>query len=138
MIDPTIAPSYNLINIGLEKDADFLRLAVQLLNQLLMELEVGQKVGAGKYERTPERKNYRNSHRQRAWKTRVREIDLAILYLRKGSDYPYLLEMRRPTEKALLDVIQEIYVNGLSIRKVDPSLKAGGLTGVSKCSVSRI
>jgi transposase-like protein len=138
MTDPTIALKQYLINIGLEKDADFLRQAVQLLTQMLMEFEVEQQVGAGKHERTPDRKNYRNGHRQRTWKTRVGEIDLAIPKLRKGSYFPSLLEPRRPTEKALLAVIQEAYLKGVSTRKVDDLLKALGLTGIDKSSVSRI
>jgi transposase-like protein len=138
MTDPTIALKQYLINIGLEKDADFLRQAVQLLTQLLMELEVEQQVGASKHERTPERTNYRNGHRRRTWKTRVGEIDLAIPKLRKGSYFPSLLEPRRPTEKALLAVIQEAYLKGVSTRKVDDLLKALGLTGIDKSSVSRI
>ncbi|MGB6420447.1 MAG: IS256 family transposase [Anaerolineales bacterium] len=138
MTEPTIALKQYLINIGLEEDADFLRQGIQLLSQMLMELEVDQQVGASKHERTPERKNYRNGHRQRAWKTRVGEIDLAIPKLRKGSYYPSLLEPRRPTEKALLAVIQEAYLKGVSTRKVDALLKALGLTGIDKSSVSRI
>ena len=138
MTEPTIALKQYLINIGLEKDIDFLRQAVQLLSQMLMELEVEQQVGAGKHERTSDRKNYRNGHRQRTWKTRVGEIDLAIPKLRKGSYFPSLLEPRRPTEKALLAVIQEAYLKGVSTRKVDALLKALGLTGIDKSSVSRI
>jgi transposase-like protein len=138
MTEPTIALKQYLINIGLEEDADFLRQGIQLLSQMLMELEVDQQVGASKHERTPERKNYRNGHRQRTWKTRVGEIDLAIPKLRKGSYYPSLLEPRRPTEKALLAVIQEAYLKGVSTRKVDALLKALGLTGIDKSSVSRI
>ena len=138
MTEPTIALKQYLINIGLEEDADFLHQGIQLLSQMLMELEVDQQVGASKHERTPERKNYRNGHRQRTWKTRVGEIDLAIPKLRKGSYYPSLLEPRRPTEKALLAVIQEAYLKGVSTRKVDALLKALGLTGIDKSSVSRI
>jgi transposase-like protein len=138
MTDPTIALKQYLINIGLEEDADFLQQGIQLLSQMLMELEVDQQVGASKHERTPERKNYRNGHRQRTWKTRVGEIDLAIPKLRKGSYYPSLLEPRRPAEKALLAVIQEAYLKGVSTRKVDALLKALGLTGIDKSSVSRI
>ena len=138
MTDPTIALKEYLINIGLEEDADFLRQGIQLLSQLLMELEVEQKIGAGKHERTPERKNSRNGHRQRTWKTRVGEIDLAIPKLRKGSYFPSLLEPRRPAEKALLAVVQEAYLKGVSTRKVDALLKALGLTGIDKSEVSRI
>jgi putative transposase len=138
MTDPTIALKQYLINIGLEEDVDFLQQGVQLLSQMLMELEVEQQIGAGKHERNPERKNYRNGHRQRTWKTRVGEIDLAIPKLRKGSYFPSLLEPRRPAEKALLAVVQEAYLKGVSTRKVDALLKALGLTGIDKSEVSRI
>jgi len=138
MTDPTIALKQYLINIGLEEDADFLQKGVQLLSQMLMELEVEQQIGAGKHERNPERKNYRNGHRQRTWKTQVGEIDLAIPKLRKGSYFPSLLEPRRPAEKALLAVVQEAYLKGVSTRKVDDLLKALGLTGIDKSEVSRI
>ena len=116
MTDPTIALKQYLINIGLEEDADFLRQGIQLLSQMLMELEVDQQVGASKHERTPERKNYRNGHRQRTWKTRVDEIDLAIPKLRKGSYFPSQLKPRRPAEKALLAVVQEAYLKRVNTK----------------------
>ena len=87
---------------------------MQLLTQMLVELEIEQKVGAGKQEHMPDRKNYRNGHHQRTWKTRVAEIDLAIPKLHKDSYLPSLPEPRRPTEKALLAVIQEAYLKGAS------------------------
>ncbi len=127
-----------LTKIGIEDDADFLREGIQLLTQMLMEAEVEQQVGAGKHERTPERSNYRNGYRERTWQTRVGEIELAIPKLRKGSYFPSLLEPRRPTEKALLAVVQEAYLKGVSTRKVDALVKALGLTGIDKSRVSRI
>jgi putative transposase len=127
-----------LTKIGLDEDADFLREGVQLLSQMLMEAEVEKQVGAGKHERTPRRSNYRNGYRERTWQTRVGEIELAIPKLRKGSYFPSLLEPRRPAEKALLAVVQEAYIKGVSTRKVDALLKALGLTGIDKSRVSRI
>jgi putative transposase len=138
MTDPTIALKEYLYNIGMEKDADFLRQGVELLSQLLMEAEVEHQVGAKKHERTEKRSNYRNGYRQRSWETRVGEIELAIPKLRQGSYYPSLLEPRRPAEKALLAVVQEAYLKGVSTRKVDDLLKALGLTGIDKSKVSRI
>ena len=138
MTDPTIALKEYLINIGLESDADFLRQGVQLFSQMLMELEVEHQVGAGKHERKPERSNYRNGYRERSWETRVGEIDLAIPKLRKSSYYPSFLEPRRPSEKALLAVVQEAYLKGVSTRKVDALVKALGLSGIDKSKVSRI
>lgn len=138
MTDPTIALKEYLINIGLDEDADFLRQGVELLSQMLMELEVEQQIGAGKHERTPERSNYRNGYRERTWETRVGEIDLAIPKLRWGTYFPSLLDPRRPAEKALLTVIQEAYLKGVSTRKVDALVKALGLSGIDKSKVSRI
>ena len=88
-----------LTKIGMDEDAEFLRESVQLLSQMLMEIEVEQKVGASKHERTSERSNYRNGYRDRTWQTRVGEVELAIPKLRKGSYFPSLLEPRRPAEK---------------------------------------
>ena len=138
MTDPTIALKEYLYNIGMEKEADFLRQGVELLSQLLMEAEVEHQVGAKKHERTEKRRNYRNGYRWRNWETRVGEIELAIPKLRQGSYYPSLLEPRRPAEKALLAVVQEAYLKGVSTRKVDDLLKALGLTGIDKSKVSRI
>jgi len=138
MTEPTIALKEYLYNLGMESDADFLRQGVELLSQLLMEVEVEQQIGAKKHERTEERSNYRNGTRKRSWETRVGEIELAIPKLRKGSYYPSLLEPRRPAEKALLAVVQEAYIKGVSTRKVDDLLKALGLTGIDKSKVSRI
>lgn len=138
MTDPTIALKQYLINNGLEHDTDFLREGVQILSQMLMEIEVEKKIGAGKHERSPERSTHRNGYRQRIWKTRVGEIDLAIPKLRKGSYFPSLLEPRRPAEKALLAVIMEAYLKGVSTRKVDDLVKALGLKGIDKSQVSRI
>jgi len=138
MTDPTIALKEYLYNIGMNKDADFLRQGVELLSNLLMEAEVEHKVGAKKHERTGKRSNYRNGYRKRSWETRVGEVELAVPKLRKGSYYPSLLEPRRPAEKALLAVVQEAYLKGVSTRKVDALLKALGLTGIDKSKVSRI
>ena len=138
MTEPTIALMEYLRQMGLDGDADFLREGVRLMSQLLMELEVEEMTGAGRYERTPERVNQRNGYRHRRWETRVGEIPLRIPKLRKGSYFPSLLEPRRRAEKALFAVVQEAYVKGVSTRKVDELLQALGLTGVDKSKVSRM
>jgi len=108
------------------------------LAQLAIEFEAEQQIGAGRYERSPERTTYRNGHRERVWETRVGEIPLRIPKLREGSYLPSLLEPRRRAEKALLAVVQAAYVQGVSTRKVDELLQALGLTGIDKSKVSRI
>jgi len=138
MTDPTIALMEYLRQMGLDGDSDFLREGVRLMSQLLMELEVEEVTGAGRYERAPERTNQRNGYRRRRWETRVGEIPLRIPKLRKGSYFPSLLEPRRRAEKALFVVVQQAYVEGVSTRKVDELLRALGLTGVDKSKVSRM
>jgi putative transposase len=138
MTNPSVALKEYLINIGLDQDVDFLRESVQLLTQMVIELEAEEQIGADKHERTPKRNNQRNGYRKRVWETRVGEIELRIPKLRKGSFYPSLLEPRRRTEKALLAVVQQAYIEGVSTRKVDDLLKALGLTGIDKSKVSRI
>ena len=138
MTKASVALKQYLSKIGLEGDVDFLRESIQLMTQMLIELEVEEQIGAEKHERTPERSNHRNGYRQRQWETRVGEIGLQIPKLRKGSFFPSLLEPRRRTEKALLAVVQQAYIEGVSTRKVDDLLKALGLTGIDKSKVSRI
>jgi transposase-like protein len=138
MTQTSVALKQYLSNIGLDGDADFLRESIQLLTQMLIELEAEERIGAEKYVRTSERSNQRNGYRPRSWETRVGEVDLRIPKLRKGSFFPSLLEPRRRTEKALLAVVQQAYIEGVSTRKVDDLLKALGLTGIDKSKVSRI
>jgi putative transposase len=97
-----------------------LRDSVAWLVTQLMEAEVGALAGAGLGERAPDRRHsQRNGYRQRRWDTRVGELELAIPRLRTGSYFPSFLEPRRRAEQALVAVVQEAYVNGISTRKVD-------------------
>jgi putative transposase len=121
-----------------DEHADGLRQAVVWLAQELMEAEVSQAAGVAYGERNPERGARRNGYRERAWDTRVGSIELAIPKLRTGSYFPSFLEPRRRSEQALVAVVQEAYVNGVSTRKVDRLVEALGLAGISKDSVSRL
>jgi Transposase, Mutator family len=112
-----------------EEHADVLGQAVVWLAEELMEAEVSQAAGAGDGERNPERAARRNGSRQRAWDTRVGSIELAIPRLRQGSYFPSFLEPRRRSERALVAVVQEAYVNGVSTRKVDRLVEALGWPG---------
>ena len=121
-----------------EPEADALREGLRWLAQQLMELEVSEQIGAGRYERTAARKTQRNGYRLRPWETRLGSIELKIPKLRKGSYFPSLLERRRRAERALVAVVQEAYVQGVSTRKVDDLVRALGLDGISKSEVSRL
>jgi transposase-like protein len=122
----------------LEETADFLREGVRVLAQELMELDVGQHLGAERYERTAERTGQRNGYRERVWDTRVGSLELRVPRVRDGSFYPSLLEPRKRAERALAAVVQEAYVQGVSTRRVDELVQARGMTGISKSQVSRL
>jgi transposase-like protein len=112
-----------------EHDGDVLREGVRVLAQALMDTEVTALVGAERHERSDERTAYRNGTRLRTWDTRVGPVDLAIPKVRPGTYFPSLLQPRRRAEQALLTVVQEAYVHGVSTRKVDDLVKALGLDG---------
>ena len=86
---------------------------------------------------TAERTTQRNGIRERAWETRVGRIELQIPKLRHGSYFPSLLEPRRRVEQALLNVVQQAYIEGVSTRRVDDLVQALGLQGIDKSLVSR-
>jgi len=120
------------------QDPDFLRDGVRVLAQELMELEVSQHLGAERYERTSERCGQRNGTRERPWDTRVRTADLAVPRGRDNSYFPSLLQPRKRAEHALVAVVQEAYMHGVSTRRVDDLVQALGMTGISKSQVSRL
>src|SRR5262252_8376662 len=99
-------------------DPEFLRNGLKLLAQELMDAEVTQLTGAGLHERSENRLTYRNGYRERDWETRVGTIELDIPKLRTGTYFPSLLGPRRRHERALLSVVQEAYVHGVSTRSV--------------------
>jgi transposase-like protein len=119
-------------------DAEFLREGVRALAQALMELEVTQQIGAERYERTLTRTGQRNGYREREWDTRVGTIELQVPRVRDSSFFPSLLEPRKRAERALVAVVQEAYVQGVSTRRVDELVQALGMTGISKSQVSRL
>ena len=119
-------------------DADLVREMLAFAAERIMDAEVEALTGAAKGARTALRENHRNGYRERNWDTRAGGIELAIPKLRKGSYFPSFLEPRRTAEKALVAVIQEAYVHGVSTRAVDDLVKAMGAGGMSKSQVSRL
>src|SRR2546427_2520171 len=116
---------------------DFLRESLTWVCQQLMEAAVSGLIGAERGERSEERLAHRNGYRSRPWQTRAGEIELAIPKIRRGSYFPSFLEPRKRSEQALVSVVQEAYVAGVSMRKVDQVVESLGLR-ISKSEVSRI
>jgi transposase-like protein len=119
-------------------DGDFLRSVAEAVLQILMEADVEGLIGAGRHERSTERLNYRNGYRDRTFETRLGPLSLRIPKLRQGSYFPPFLEPRRTAEKALVSVIQEAWIGGVSTRRVDELVQAMGLAGISKSQVSKL
>jgi putative transposase len=119
-------------------DLDMLHEMLEFATQRLMEFDVENRCGATYGQRGVPRVNSRNGYRDRTWETRAGSIDLKIPKLRQGSYFPGFLEPRRTAEKALVAVIQEAYIQGISTRSVDDLVKAMGMTGISKSQVSRL
>lgn len=119
-------------------DGDFLRSVAEAVVQLLMETDVDGLIGAGRHERTPERSTYRNGYRDRTLDTRLGSLQLRIPKLRQGSYFPPFLDPRKTSEKALVAVIQEAWISGVSTRRVDDLVQAMGLSGISKSTVSKL
>ena len=118
--------------------ADVLREAVRLMLREIMEAEVAELAGGERYERSEERSSYRNGYRERRFDTRVGSLELAIPRLRSGSYFPSFLEPRRRSEQALVAVVAEAYVNGVSTRKVERLAAQLGIESMSRSTVSRL
>src|SRR3982751_912483 len=120
--------------------ADFLREAVALIARELMEAEISAEIGAELGEVAPEaRTTHRNGYRPRSWETRVGELELLVPKKRTGVAYfPSFLEPRRRSEQAIVAVVMEAYVNGVSTRKVDRLVEQLGIQGMSKDRVSAL
>jgi hypothetical protein len=118
---------------------DLLRELLEVIVTRVMGAEVSALGGAGYGERSAERVNTRNGYRSRLWDTRLGTIDLAIPKLRQGSYFPtWLLEPRRRAERALVAVVAESYVLGVSTRKVEDLVQTLGIAAMSKSQVSEL
>src|SRR4051812_19635388 len=120
-----------------DEHADVIRESVRAVAQELMEAEVSELIGAEHGERSEDRATHRNGYRPRRWDTRAGEIELQIPKLRQGSYFPSFLRPRKRSEQALVSVVQQAYVCGVSTRRVDQLVESLGLR-ISKSEVSRI
>jgi len=121
-----------------ELHGDWLGEVIMEIVHKVMEEEVRGLVGAGYKERNPERTTHRNGYRERQWTTRVGDIDLHIPRLRTGSYFPSFLEPRRRAEKALIGVIRDAYVQGVSTRRMERLCRQMGIEHLDKSFVSRL
>lgn len=140
MADMTTMDAMELVRNHLEAAGeDQLREMVKMMAEGLMDAEAQSLCGAPHGVSSPERVNQRNGYRSRRWDTRVGSIELAVPKLRKGSYFPeWLLRARKRSEQALMGVVAECYLQGVSTRKVDAVVQQLGIEGISKSQVSEL
>src|SRR3954466_9097510 len=109
-----------------EEHGDVIRESVRAVAQELMEAEVSELISAAHGERTEDRATHRNGYRPRRWDTRAGEIELQIPKIRQGSYFPFFLQPRKRSEQALVSVVQQAYVCGVSTRRVDQLVESLG------------
>jgi transposase-like protein len=117
---------------------DPLRAMAEVMMDYVMEAEVTAKIGAEAFERTADRTTYRNGFRDRRWDTRLGTLQLQVPKLREGGYVPSFVENRQRSEQAIISVIQEAVVKGVSTRKIEAVLEQLGITGVSAGQVSQL
>jgi transposase-like protein len=117
---------------------DPLRAMAEMIADFVMETEVTAKVGAEPHERSAERTTHRNGFRDRRWDTRLGTLSLKVPKLREGGYVPSFIEHRKRSEQALVSVIQEAVVRGVSTRKIEAVLGELGIAGVSAGQVSQL
>ena len=124
---------------GEDADGDLARAMLKAFSEAVMSAQASAQCGAAYNERSEDRENTRNGYRSRPWDTRVGTIELKVPKLRSGVYSPeFLLSPRRRAEQALVAVICQAYVEGVSTRRVDDLVKAMGIEGISKSEVSRL
>jgi putative transposase len=91
---------------------------MRVLINSVMQAERARYLQAGEYERTEERQGYANGYKPKTVRTRLGEITFAVPQVRQGGFYPSALEKGLRSERALVSTLAEMYVQGVSTRKV--------------------
>ncbi|HEX7425756.1 MAG TPA: IS256 family transposase [Mycobacterium sp.] len=140
MTAPHIVDPAGLLGEALaEASPDLLRNLLQSIINALLSADADAVVGAEWGRPTPGRASQRNGYRHRDLDTRVGTIDVAIPKLRKGTYFPeWLLERRKRAESALITVVADCYLAGVSTRRMDKLVKQLGIDSLSKSQVSRM
>ena len=140
MTAPHIVDPARLLGEALaEASPDLMRELLQTMINALLSADADAVVGAEYGRPTPGRVSQRNGYRHRDLDTRVGTIDVAIPKLRKGTYFPeWLLERRKRAETALITVVADCYLAGVSTRRMDKLVKTLGIDSLSKSQVSRM
>jgi putative transposase len=122
----------------LKEEKDFLKAAIEEVVQEVLEAEMDEAIGARKSERTPERTSYRSGYYSRGLVTRVGKLELEVPQDRKGHFSTEVFARYQRSEKALVSSLAEMYVQGVSTRKVKAITEELCGHAFSASSISRI
>jgi putative transposase len=125
-----------LLGILGQQSDDVLQDLMRTIAQAAIDAQFNEFVGAEHYERSAERKDHRNGFRDRSVDTRMGSIDLRIPRVREGNFVPPLVEHRKRSERALVAAVQEMFISGVSTRKIEKVLHELGVAQMSKSQVS--
>ena len=140
MTAPHIVDPAGLLGEALaEASPDLMRQLLQTMINALLSADADAVCGAEWGKPSPDRVTQRNGYRHRELDTRVGTIDVAVPKLRKGTYFPeWLLERRKRAEAALITVVADCYLAGVSTRRMDKLVKTLGIDSLSKSQVSRM
>ncbi|MTG91039.1 IS256 family transposase [Cellulosimicrobium sp. BIT-GX5] len=140
MTAPHIVDPAGLLGEALaEASPDLMRSLLQTVINALLSADADAVVGAEWGQRSATRTSQRNGYRHRDLDTRVGTIDVAVPKLRTGTYFPeWLLERRKRAESALITVVADCYLAGVSTRRMDKLVKTLGINALSKSQVSRM
>jgi putative transposase len=127
-----------LVQEVLLDNSDFLREIVERVVQQILEAEMTEHIGAAPYERLEGRTGHRNGHKPRMLRTRVGTLNLLVPQDREGTFSTRLFSRYQRNEKALCLALMEMYVEGVSTRKVKEVTEALCGTSFSKSLVSEL
>ena len=126
-----------LTDLIIEQGFDYLPELIRILLNAAMQAERQQHLGVEPYERSSKRQGYANGFKQKMMKTRLGEISLDVPQVRDGSFYPDALEKGLRSERALTLALAEMYVQGVSTRRVKSIVEQLCGTTISSSQVSR-
>jgi len=128
--------TYKKLLLHFMGEADPLYSMLQWLTERMMEVEAEMKVGAVKGKHTPERATHFSGTRVRRFDTRLGTLYLLVPKLRQGGYIPFFVTEKKRSEQALIQVVQEAFINGVSTRKMERLAQSLGIEGISAGQVS--
>lgn len=126
----------DLLALLAEQPADALKDLLQLILEHATNAQFDEQIGAAPFERSAQRRGWRNGSRERRFDTRLGTLELTLPRPREGGFTPGFLEHRKRSERALVSAVLEAVINGVSNRKIERLLSELGVRSMSKSQVS--